>query len=318
MLKSKLAKICTGVLALGLALSISGVGTAKAAMSHSKFVGNIIAGNVPNNFSNYWNQVTPENATKWGAIEYSRGNYNWGSADLIYNYARSKNMPFKFHNLVWGSQQPNWMSNLSPQDQRSEVSKWIAAAGKRYSGSAFVDVVNEPLHTQPSYKNALGGSGSTGYDWIVWSYQQARKAFPHSKLLINEYGIIGDPNAAANYVKIINVLKSKGLIDGIGIQCHYFNMDNVSVGTMNSVLSTLSKTGLPIYVSELDMTGNDATQLARYQQKFPVLYQNPNVKGVTIWGYMQGQTWNSGTYLVNSNGTERPALKWLRSYLASH
>ncbi len=95
-------------------------------------------------------------------------------------------------------------------------------------------------------------------------------------------------------------------------------MDNVSVGTMNYVLNMLSNTGLPIYVSELDMTGDDSTQLARYQQKFPVLYQNPNVKGITLWGYMQGQTWNSGTYLVNSNGTERPALKWLRSYLASH
>lgn len=318
MLKSKITKVCAGILALGLVFSISGVGNTKAAMSHRKFVGNIIAGSVPANFSTYWNQVTPENATKWEAIEGNRGNYNWGNADLIYNYAKSKGMPFKFHNLVWGSQQPTWISHLSPQDQKSEVSKWIAAAGQRYSGSAFVDVVNEPLHTQPSYKNAIGGYGSTGYDWIVWAYEQARKAFPHSKLLINEYGIIGDPNAAANYVKIINVLKSKGLIDGIGIQCHQFNMDTVSVGTMKNVLNMLSSTGLPIYVSELDMTGDDATQLARYQQKFPVLYENPNVKGITLWGYIQGQTWKSGTYLINSNGTERPALKWLKSYLASH
>lgn len=318
MLKSKLLKICTGVLSLGLILSVSNIGSAKAAMSRNKFVGNIISYSVPGNFSTYWNQVTPENATKWASIEPNRGNMNWGNADTIYNYARSKGMPFKFHTLVWGSQQPAWLSRLSPSDQNAEVSKWIQAAGKRYSGSALVDVVNEPLHTQPSYKNAIGGNGSTGYDWIVWSFQQARKAFPNSKLLINEYGIIGDPNEAVQYVRIINILKSKGLIDGIGIQCHQFNMDNVSVNTMKSVLNTLSSTGLPIYVSELDITGNDSVQLARYKEKFPVLWENPNVKGVTLWGYIQGQTWKANTHLINSNGTERPALKWLKSYLATH
>ena len=178
--------------------------------------------------------------------------------------------------------------------------------------------MNEPLHTKIDFKNAIGGDGSTGWDWVVWSFEQARKAFPNSKLLINEYGIIGNPSEADKYVKIINILKSRGLIDGIGIQCHQFNMDTVSVGTMNTVLNKLSATGLPIYVSELDITGDDATQLARYKEKFPVLWENPNVKGVTLWGYIQGQTWINNTHLINTNGTERPALKWLKSYLATH
>lgn len=318
MLKLKIIKICTVVLSLGLLFSFTVSQNANAAMSHSKFCGNIMSTYVPSDFDTYWNQVTPENATKWGSVESTRGNMNWSNADLIYNHAKSKGYPFKFHNLVWGSQEPSWISGLSAADQKAEVQKWIQSAGKKYPNADFVDVVNEPLHTQPSYKNALGGAGSTGWDWIVWSFQQARQAFPNSKLLINEYGIIGDTNAANNYVKIINILKSKGLIDGIGIQCHQFNMDNVSVATMNSVLSILSSTGLPIYVSELDMTGDDATQLARYKEKFPVLWENPNVKGVTLWGYKQGETWVNNTHLITSSGQERPALTWLKSYLSTH
>ncbi|WP_425452312.1 endo-1,4-beta-xylanase [Paenibacillus sambharensis] len=292
--------------------------TASAGLSRSKFLGNIIAGSVPSNFGSYWNQVTPENSTKWDAVEGNRNTMNWGQADMAYNYARSNGFQFRFHTLVWGSQEPGWIRNLSAAEQRAEVTQWIQAAGQRYRNAEFVDVVNEPLHAKPSYRNAIGGDGSTGWDWVIWSFQEARKAFPNSKLMLNEYGIIGDPGAADQYIRIINLLKSRGLIDGIGIQSHHFNMDYVSVSTMRTVLDKLAATGLPIYVTELDMTGDDATQLARYQQKFPVLWEHWAVKGVTLWGYQEGRTWAANTHLIRSNGTERPALQWLRTYLASH
>ena len=316
MLKSKWFKT-VGTLALAGVLAASvAVGSVSAGLAKgSKFLGNIIAGQVPNNFSPYWNQVTPENSTKWGAVEGTRNVMNWGQADMAYNYAKNNKMPFKFHTLVWGSQAPNWINGLSATDQRNEVLQWIRAAGQRYSQAEYVDVVNEPLHAKPAFRNAIGGDGQTGWDWVIWSFEQARQAFPNSKLLINEYGIIGDPAKADQYIQIINLLKSRGLVDGIGIQAHHFNMDNVSVNTMNTVLNKLQATGLPVYVSELDMTGDDNTQLQRYQQKFPVLWKHP---GVTLWGYNENQTWVSGSHLVRSNGTERPAMQWLKSYMANN
>ncbi|ASR49819.1 1,4-beta-xylanase [Paenibacillus kribbensis] len=318
MLRLKVGKLVSSLALAGVLLSSVLVNQADAGLVNgSKFLGNVIAGSVPASYGTYWNQVTPENSTKWGSVEGSRNNMNWSQADTAYNYARSNGFPFKFHTLVWGSQEPGWVSGLSAADQKAEVTQWIKAAGQRYPNAAFVDVVNEPLHAKPSFRNAIGGDGSTGWDWVIWSFQQARQAFPNSKLLINEYGIISDPSLTDQYVNIINQLKSRGLIDGIGIQCHQFNMDTVSVNTMNTVLNKLAATGLPIYVSELDITGDDNTQLARYKEKFPVLWQHPSVKGVTLWGYIQGQTWKANTHLLNSNGTERPALQWLRQYLRS-
>jgi chitodextrinase len=35
-----------------------------------------------------------------------------------------------------------------------------------------------------------------------------------------------------------------------------------------------------------------------------------------LWGYIVGQTWRDGTGIVNSNGTERQAMVWLKSYVA--
>jgi endo-1,4-beta-xylanase len=285
-------------------------------VSGEKFLGNVIASKIPAGFSTYWNQVTPENASKWGPVEETRDKMNWANVDLIYDFCKTNKYPFKFHTLVWGSQEPTWMTSIPAAEKKEEVLEWMDAAAEKYADADFVDVVNEPLHQPPSFKDAIGGNGSTGWDWVIWSFQEARKRFK-GKLLINEYGIISDPGAASNYVNIIKLLKDRNLVDGIGIQCHQFNMDNVSTSTMKSVLNTLAATGLPIYVSELDMTGDDATQLARYKEKFPVLWEHASVKGITLWGYIEGTTWKEQTHLITTRNAERPALTWLRDYLKS-
>ena len=33
-------------------------------------------------FSDLWNQVTPENETKWSSIEGNRGSFNWGGRSI--------------------------------------------------------------------------------------------------------------------------------------------------------------------------------------------------------------------------------------------
>lgn len=242
---------------------------------------------------------------------------DWTTLDEIYNYAGNNIYPVRYHTLVWGSQEPDWVSTLSASEQLAEVTEWIAAAGTRYDGKTdFVDVVNESLHAPPSYKDAIGGDGATGWDWVIWSFEQARQAFPNAQLHLNDYGIINDITAAERYVQLANLLKDRGLIDGIGIQCHYFNIERTTKSEMKSVLDKLATTGLPIYVTELDMTGADKAQLKKYQDRFPVLWEHPSVAGVTLWGYIEGQTWSRNAHLIRSDGSERPAMQWLKDYVA--
>src|SRR5688572_3736983 len=91
-----------------------------------KFVGNIdTRTQVRADFVNFWNQFTPENAGKWGSIERTRDEMNWSSLDRMYDYAKQHNVVFKQHTMVWGSQQPSWLSGLSQEEQRAEVEEWI-------------------------------------------------------------------------------------------------------------------------------------------------------------------------------------------------
>jgi uncharacterized protein YjdB len=296
--------------------------TAQLATGKTKFLGNVLGNNIPANFATYWNQVTPENASKWGSVESSRDQMNWTTLDNYYNYAKTRGFKFKFHTLIWGSQYPSWLTSLSAAEQKEEIIEWIAAVANRYPDVDMIDVVNEPTKTPLPFKNAIGGDGTTGWDWVIWAFETARQYFPNAKLLINEYGTENDPSAADKYLQIINLLKTRGLIDGIGLQGHYFNLDYTSASTLKSTLDKFAATGLPIYISELDIRGisgnnSEQNQMLKYQEIFPVMWEHPAVQGITLWGYIEGQTWVDGTGIVRSDGTEKAAMVWLKQYMGS-
>ena len=296
------------------------------AAGQKKFVGNVVSNgfSIRADFPTYWNQVTAENAGKWGNVESSPGVYNWTALDNIYTYAVNNGYPYKHHTLVWGQQQPAFLGSLDSAQQYQEIVNWFVESGNRYLSATFVDVVNEPLHAPPTYAQALGGSGVTGWDWVIRAFELAREHWRFRKLHLNEYSVINDNSANAQFLQIINLLKTRGLIDGIGVQCHRFEIESPSLTTLRNNLNNLAATGLPVYITEFDLGNygnsgvpNDSVQLALYKQRFPVLWEHPGVKGMTLWGYAQGEMWQTTAYLVRSNTTERPSMVWLRKYLAT-
>ena len=307
------------------------------------------AGQASLNFAAYWNQVTPENGGKWGAAQPTSPfgpaadgyptlpapAFNWTAARAAYTQARTTGAAFKWHTLFWGNQQPAWIEGLPIEKQQEAIRIWLAAIAREFPDIEQIDVVNEPLHDPPrgatngNYIDALGGNGDSGWDWIINAFTLAREYFPNAKLVLNDYSITNTDASTTDYLKIIDLLKTRGLIDHIGIQAHAFefNYNNLaqSAATHRNNLARLAATGLPIYVTEFDIDGADAVwglpddpaQLQRYQQLFPVFWESPAVKGVTLWGYMQGSHWRSGTgaWLMYTNGAERPALQWLVRYV---
>lgn len=306
--------------------------TAPIAEGKVKFLGNIYSNSQLQDFTHYWNQVTPENAGKWGSVALARNFMSWTAVDNAYNLAKDNGFPFRFHVLVWGSQQPTWLDNLRDEEQLEEIRKWFEAVAERYPDIDYLEVVNEPLHAPPSYKEALGGDGETGWDWVIKAFEMAREIFPTTtKLMLNDYNVLGSQTAA--YLQIVDLLKERGLIDGIGAQSHHFTMQNIAPATLKSRLDELAKRNLPLQITEYDIAGrtagsenendpsfpasvSDAVQLAAYKRTFPVIWEHPAVEGVTIWGWRLG-SWRPGRqmHLMNSDGTERPAMEWLRAYV---
>ncbi|GAA4381191.1 endo-1,4-beta-xylanase [Hymenobacter koreensis] len=311
------------------------------AQGKSKFLGGVYSTSQKPFFNRYFNQVTPENAGKWGSVEATRNQMNWAELDSAYNLARRNGFPFKMHTLIWGQQQPIWIETLSPADQLAEINEWFAAVAQRYPNIDQIEVVNEPTNDLPlngstgnngpnnpgggagNYYNALGGAGTTGWDWVITSFQLARQYFPNSQLMINDYSVINTQANAQRYLGIVNLLVQRNLVDAVGIQGHAFSTRGVPAATLASNLTLLASAGKPLYITELDIDGvnsagqlDDAVQLTEYQRIFPTLWEHPAVRGITLWGYRPGH-WRTTqvAYLANADNTERAALVWLKNYV---
>jgi endo-1,4-beta-xylanase len=294
-----------------------------------KFIGSAFSTAQSPGFAEYWNKVTPENGGKWGRVEAARDVMEWSALDEAYALAKSQGLPIQMHVLVWGNQQPAWIEDLPPQEQLAEIREWFAAVAERYPQLDFVEVVNEALHDPPNqrgaggghYIEALGGTGKTGWDWVLNAFRLARNYFPHAKLLINDYDITNDRAATQRYKRIIELLQTEHLIDAIGVQGHAFSTRaDIPMATHVANLDALAATGLPIYVTELDIDGpTDEVQLQDYRRIFPVFWEHAAVRGITLWGF-RPPVWRNaqGAYLVRKDGSERPALQWLRQYLRDH
>ena len=301
------------VIVIFFLLTTSLVQSAPIADRSAKFLGNISNGTPSDNYADYWNQITLENGGKWASVQPRQDAFNWGAIDEAYEYCKEKGFPYKQHCFVWGSQYPGWMNNLGGEAQREAVENWIKAYAERYPETEYIDVVNEPIKTACPFKNALGGNGETGWDWVVTSFELARKYCPNSKLLINEYGIEGNMGVCLQYLAIIKILHEKDLIDGIGIQSHCFNIQGASSEAIVKCLDTLASTGLPLFSSELDITGSESSQLNDYKRLFPLFWEHPAVQGVTLWGWTSN--WRGA--IIMSGGREYAALQWMRTYVDS-
>lgn len=293
------------------------------AQGNPKRLGSVHSPDHAINFARYWNQVTPENAGKWGSVEGARDAMNWTQLDDAYALARDNGFPFRMHVLVWGNQQPSWIESLPPAEQIEEIEEWFAAVAARYPDIDYLEVVNEFENDPPdgpgdgNYIAALGGAGASGYDWIRNAFRLARKHFPDTPLMLNEYNVVNSAARVQRYLNLVEILKAENLIQVLGIQCHAFSTRGVPAGTLRANLDLLATAGLPIWVTELDIDGlDDQVQLSEYQRVFPVLWEHPAVIGVTLWGY-RPQHWRAaqGAYIAYSNGVERPALSWLREYV---
>jgi len=311
-------------LALLGTLSFALFAQAQPAKGANKFLGNITTRNaVRTDFLKYWNQITGENESKWGSVEGTRDKMNWGGVDNIAKYCKENNIPWKFHTLVWGSQYPSWMNSISEAEQLAEITEWMDEAAKKYPDVQMIDVINEAYesnggrHAPPpaSLKNVLGGTGTSGFDWMITVFKMARQRWPKAVLIYNDYNTIEYNNEVTWQVKMANAMKAANApMDAIGVQAH--DAWKINTATVKSNIDKLAATGYPIIVSEYDIgESNDANQKKIMEEQFTMFWNHPKIVGVTYWGYVVGSTWRTGTGLLNTSGTERPALTWLVDFV---
>lgn len=235
----------------------------------------------------YFNKVVFENEMK---------SKNWANTDhdqtkKAVAWLSAHNIPARGHVMVW----PSWQH--SPHLVRYQHDK--AALGATIleqitdettvMKDQFVewDVINEPF-AHHSIIDSLGGKAVM----VNW-FNAARANTPGVKLFLNEYTMFhGDGPGSENfYSNVKYLIDNKAPIDGIGEQAHIGGTPP-GIDLVLKRLDRFAEFGLPIQISEFDITSDDDDFKARYMRDFmTAIYSHPATTGFMQWGFWEKAHW---------------------------
>ncbi len=273
--------------------------------------------------------------------------YNWSGCDAAYNWAKQNGAHFKFHALLWGSQYPDTLDRANVADTKKLITEWFDKVAERYPDLEMIDVANEAIRNanggyHSNYKQtkiieALGGDNNN-YTFLTNAFIMARERWPKAILIYNDYNTIQYDRDRG--IDLINTIRKNGApVDAYGLQAHDLMTEGGGYngtgggGTCmnyNEFTSTMrhihEKTNnFPIFISEYDVPStSDTLQLRCYKEQMSYWMEDPVVAGITIWGYVYGTTWLNcngtadGCSGIIKDGQDRPAMTWLKQYLASN
>ena len=259
-----------------------------------------------------FNSVTAENAMKMANIFKGLDNmmnitYDWSKSDAIVDYAEANGMNIHGHALVWHESVPSALENFSGTDAEFEaiVEQYITTTVTRYKGKVDSwDVVNEAISDNTSSLRPTIFRQRMGENYIEKCFQFARNADPEVKLFYNDYNMTTDALKRSGALAVVDNLRSKNLIDGVGYQMH-INVNSPSEAEMQLATNELINRELLIHYSELDVRTNPDAQLTEFTDDIAFIQRNKvsqvtrvynsipdNLKyALTMWGLKDDDSW---------------------------
>ncbi|GAQ84800.1 glycosyl hydrolase [Klebsormidium nitens] len=264
-------------------------------------------------FLKTFNWTVFENEMKWYHTEGQRGQLNYRDADALMAWADKHALKVRGHCIFWEVEKggiPGWLCHVPPAEIAPLVEKRLEIV-ERYKGRlAHWDVNNEMLHGD-FFRSRCGEQ------IIPHMFHRAHQVDPGCKLFVNDFNVLcgGDTNSGPYRLRAqVQKLLSQGVpVHGIGCQAHVDRPTPVGVRQRLDVLAT---TGLPIWLTELDVNQKDENERAeRLEVILRESFGHPAVEGIVLWGFMEGFMWTKGGILVRSDGTPNAAGRCMEALL---
>jgi endo-1,4-beta-xylanase len=254
-----------------------------------------------------FNSVTAENVMKMDAIQPTQGNFTFGQADYLINFAQQHHMRVHGHALVWYQALPGWVTNFKGDSSAWEnmLKTHIQTEVGHFKGKVVSwDVVNEAIDEDGTLRKNVW-SQHLGPDYVARCFQYARQADPDVLLFYNDYGHEYSSVKRAAIIALVTDMKNRGIpIDGIGMQMH--TNTSVSDNAISAAITAMANIGLKVHISELDISVNPnndqnmtytaaiaSIQSLKYQSVVKAYNGLPASQkfGITTWDVGDADSW---------------------------
>ncbi len=252
-------------------------------------------------------QITPEWEMKMEYIVQDDGSLKFDRPDRIAAFARGNGMGLYGTTLIWYAQKPDGFAKLD--ESRVSFAKaydsYIAQVVSRYRGAVGWDVVNEAVAEDGNgWRESLWASKLGDFDHMLRAFKVAQAADPEAVLFINDYNLEWMPRKLDTFQRLIERLLAAGApVGGIGCQSHL--AADLTPGAVDRTLRALARFGLPIHVSELDVsltraqrrfasdTARQEAQARIYAETAAAFHGLPEAQrfAFTVWGLRDGDSW---------------------------
>ncbi len=201
-------------------------------------------------------QLTAEWEMKMEYIAADDGSLRFDAPDAIAAFARAHGLRLFGHTLVWYAQKPPAFERLAAGPAFAEAYRsYIATVVGRYRGLASGwDVVNEAVAEDGAgWRDSLWSQRLGQLDHMVLAYRHAHEADPGVPLFLNDYNLENLPAKRATFLKLAEALLRAGApLSGLGTQTHV--AADMPPGAIRDALRALASLGLPIHLSEMDVS----------------------------------------------------------------
>ena len=254
-----------------------------------------------------------------------------------------------YHNIITPKFRvlPQWYIGAESQAERRQMlENYVRAIVSHYKGimPAYVvvnHVVNNSFNT-PEYENNYLLTGWSQFETVKKMLEWAHEEDPVAKLIINETGTdfsdmtVADEENNQDYFNLVKELVAAGApLDGLGIMAHLGGYTGKMPANedLQGALDQYASTGVPIYVTELDLSYNFMEdpldpqepfegfdnyweyQADGYKRAFSVFNSHPDVAAVYMWGFVDSGAWREGEGLFDEQFNPKPAYFAVKDFL---
>ena len=281
--------------------------------------------------------------------EVNRSLFNFSYADKIYAFAREKGLSIRIHTIVWywhiPRQLTEYLENRSAEDRKNLtyqfIKTYMQCLKERYPNAYSVELINE-IAADPDEIRILQEEGKPVYDvddegiridgwykllgkhYYIELFRLAREVFgDRIKLFYNDNNE-GNREKQKIFKTVIDHIKASErecrvrLIDGFGMQCHFWGSEEETRAYMEEMFSFCTSLGVEVQITEFDVSNHSTKEIQKsIFNAFPEVAKQYGIEVFTTWGLNDIVSWLHGeeASLVDSDCEPKPfTMKYIEAF----